>query len=125
MLTAWLGSLILAGVMVLYVLLALGAPLGEYAMGGKQRVLPSRLRLLAVLSALIQLFAILVLLQLGGIYSIGLPDNLARALGYFFGAYLVLNTLGNFFSKSKKERILMTPLSAVAAFCFLYTAFAA
>ncbi len=125
MITAWIGSLLLALVLILYVLLVLGLPLGEYAMGGKYRVLPSQMRVATAISVVIQLFAILVLLQLGEILSIGLPENIAKGVGYFFGAYLVLNTLMNAVSKSKKERLVMTPLSAIAAFCFLYTTFVA
>ncbi len=123
MITAWIGSLLLALVLILYVLLVLGLPLGEYAMGGKYTVLPPQMRVATAISAVIQLFAILVLLQLGEILSIGLPENIAKGVGYFFGAYLILNTFINAVSKSKKERLVMTPLSAIAAFCFLYTAF--
>ena len=122
MLTAWIGSVLFFVIMILYVLLALGLPLGAYAMGGTYRVLPPRFRIATAVSAFVQLFAILVLLQLGNILSIGLPAGVAKGIGIFFGGYLILNTLMNAASKSKKERFLMTPLSAVAAFCFLYTA---
>jgi hypothetical protein len=125
MITAWIGSLLFSLVLILYVLLVLGLPLGEFAMGGKYTVLPAQMRIATAVSALIQLFGILVLLQLGNILPLGLPENIAKGIGYFFGAYLILNTLMNAASKSKKERLVMTPLSAVAAFCFLYTAIAA
>ncbi len=38
-------------------------------------------------------------------------------LGYFFAAYFSLNVVMNLFSKSKKEKILMTPLSLIASAC--------
>ena len=36
--------------------------------------------------------------------------------------YLSLNTVMNFFSKSKKEKYIMTPLSFVTSMCFWITA---
>jgi len=36
--------------------------------------------------------------------------------------YLSLNTVMNFISKSRKERYIMTPLSAITAVCFWITA---
>jgi hypothetical protein len=122
LITAWIGSILLFLIVILYVLLALGLPLGAFAMGGRYKILPVNLRIATAVSILVQLFAILVLLQLGNIFSIGLPENIAKGFGYFFGAYLVVNTLGNAVSKSKEERLIMTPLSAVVAFCFFYTA---
>jgi hypothetical protein len=54
------------------------------------------------------------------VISIGLPFD--RGVCYFFAAYLILNTVMNILSKSKKERLVMTPLSLVTAICFGFTA---
>jgi hypothetical protein len=54
------------------------------------------------------------------VISIGLPFD--RGVCYFFAAYLILNTVMNILSKSKKERLVMTLLSLVTAICFGFTA---
>ena len=74
MISAWIGSLLFLAVAILYLLLALGLPYGDYVMGGKYKIMTN------------------------------------------------LNTLMNAFSQSKKERLVMTPLSFVTAICFLLTA---
>lgn len=121
MITAWIGSITFLCVMILYVLLVLGFPLGEFAMGGKYKVLSKQYRFACALSVLVQLFAILVLMQLGNIFSFGLPENIVKGSAYFLGGYLCINTVMNGLSKSRKERLVMTPLSAITAFCIFYT----
>ncbi len=123
MITAWIGSIVFFIATILYVLLALGLPYGEFAMGGKYRVMPKQMRIVCVISIIVQLIAILVLLERGNVLSIGLPQGLAKGLCIFFAIYLSLNTLMNAVSKSKKERLAMTPLSLVTAVCFWITAF--
>ncbi|MNO49393.1 hypothetical protein D3C76_397450 [compost metagenome] len=121
MLSAWIGSTVFAGAAILYILLSLGLPYGEFAMGGKHKIMPSQMRVACAISVVIQLVAILYLLQTGHVISIGLPFD--RGVCYFFTAYLVLNTVMNALSKSIKERLVMTPLSLVTAICFGLTAF--
>ncbi|AIQ33386.1 hypothetical protein R50345_01150 [Paenibacillus sp. FSL R5-0345] len=120
MLSAWIGSFIFAGAAVFYILLTLGLPYGEFAMGGKHRIMPSQMRVACAVSVVIQLLAILYLLQAGHVISIGLPFD--RGVCYFFAVYLILNTVMNLLSDSKKERLVMTPLSLVTAICFGLTA---
>ncbi|WP_375104503.1 hypothetical protein ACDZ28_09400 [Paenibacillus sp. RS8] len=120
MLSAWIGSFIFAGAAVFYILLTLGLPYGEFAMGGKHRIMPSQMRVACAISVVIQLLAILYLLQAGHVISIGLPFD--RGVCYFFAVYLILNTVMNLLSDSKKERLVMIPLSLVTAICFGLTA---
>ncbi|WP_340006148.1 hypothetical protein MHH52_01270 [Paenibacillus sp. FSL K6-0276] len=120
MLSAWIGSITFAGAAILYILLSLGLPYGEFAMGGKHRVMPSQMRVACAISVVIQLIAILYLLQAGHVISIGSPFD--RGVCYFFAVYLIVNTVMNLLSKSIKERLVMTPLSLVTAICFWLTA---
>lgn len=120
MFSAWIGSSTFAGAAILYILLSLGLPYGEFAMGGKHRIMPSQMRVACAISVVIQLVAILYLLQAGHVISIGLPFD--RAVCYFFTVYLILNTVLNILSKSKKERLVMTPLSLITGICFGFTA---
>jgi hypothetical protein len=122
MAVAWIGSAAFAGVAVLYILLVLGFPYGELAMGGKHKVMPKSMRLACAVSVLVQLLAAAVLMQTGGIISTALSDGLARGLCYFLAVYLTLNTVMNGISRSKKEKYAMTPLSLLTAVCFWITA---
>ncbi len=123
MVTAWIGSLCIVLLILFQVLLALGFPLGEYSMGGKHKVFPPTLRIASIVSAILLSFALYVLLSLGNVIQ---PNDLTTwhdYAGYSFGSYLCLNTILNLVSPSKKERAVMTPLSAILAFCFFYTTY--
>jgi hypothetical protein len=121
MITAFMGSFLLLCVMILYLLLAFGLPFGELAMGGKHKVLPTQYRIACAISTVLLLLAIVALLQTGGFLSTGLPRNIVKGITYFFTFYLFINTIMNTFSKSKKERLIMTPVSAIIALCFIFT----
>jgi hypothetical protein len=116
------GSILFSIVLVLYILLALGFPYGEFAMGGKYKTLPKRERIISIISVLIQIFAILILLHCGNVIELGIPDKAANILCYFFAGYLSLNVILNQLSKSRKERLFMSPLSLFIAICFWLTA---
>lgn len=122
MISAWLGSIAFLFVTILYVLLALGLPYGEFAMGGKYRIMPLHMRVACVISVIIQVIAILVVLQTGNVIYIGLPQSIVKGMCYFFAVYLTLNTFMNGLSRSKQEKTVMTPLSLVTAICFWITA---
>ena len=118
-----IGAILFLGIAIMTILVACGLPLGEFTMGGKYKVLPPKMRFAAWLSLVIQLFAIIIILQTGGLIPLLFPLGLTKGICIFFTTYLSLNTLMNFSSKSKKEKYVMTPLSLVAAICFWITAF--
>ena len=121
--TAILGAGLFAIVAVLTVLVACGLPLGEFTMGGRYKVLPKQFRVIAILSFIIQIFAIILILQAGGFLNLWFSQKLTKFICIFFAAYLTLNTVMNLLSNSKKEKYFATPLSAAAAVCFWLTAF--
>jgi hypothetical protein len=108
---------------VLYIAALFGAPLGEYIMGGKERIQSKRTRIRCIVPIVLQAAAILVLLQLGGILHGFIPLTSATVTGFVFGGFFVINVIFNILSKNKKERRLMTPLAAITAVCFLVLAF--
>ncbi|MCM3633938.1 MULTISPECIES: hypothetical protein [Paenibacillus] len=122
MIAAWIGSILFFAVAILYILLALGLPYGELAMGGKHKVMPKNMRFAIVISVFVQLFAILCILQAGHVISIEAIASFAKGACYFFAFYLIINTAMNAISKSKKEKLVMTPLSFITAICFFITA---
>lgn len=122
MISAWIGSIIILFITFLYILLALGLPFGEFAMGGKYKIMPKQMRVACGISVIIQTIAILALLQTGKVISLDISLGTAKGVCYFFAIYLTINTLVNAISKSKKEKLVMTPLSLVTAICFWITA---
>ena len=119
---AIIGAITFGIAAILYILIALGLPLGEFAMGGKYKIVPPKLRIMIAVSVLIQLFAIMIILQTGGIIPNLFSIKVNRIICYFFAVYLSLNSFLNAFSKSKKERYTATPLSVITAICFWITA---
>ena len=116
------GALLFGFVAILTLLATFGLPLGEFTMGGKYRVLPPNMRVMAGVSFFIQVFAILLILQAGVVIPLWFPASFVKGACFFFAVYLTLNTAMNFLSNSKKEKVVMTPLSSVTAVCFLITA---
>lgn len=109
-------------VIVLSLLIICGLPLGEFTMGGQYKVFPKKLRMVLVSQLILQIFFVIVILQMGGYIPLWFSVGVTRIIGIVMAVYLSLNTIMNFISKSKKEKYVMTPLSFVAAICFWITA---
>ena len=118
-----LGAVLFGLIAIMTILVACGLPLGEYTMGGQHKILPKKCRLAAVVSVAIQIFAMIIILQAGGLLPLWPPFKVTKYICFFFAAYLSLNTIMNMISKSKKEKYVMTPISLIAAICFWITAF--
>ena len=118
-----LASIIVAAIFVsiavFQVLLSLGFPLGEFALGGYYKVLPKKLRILSVINAMILLFMGIVFLQHSNVihFFSFLPINI---LGWIITIFLGINSVANFLSNSKKERLIMTPLSSITFILCLF-----
>ena len=120
---AILGATLFLFVVVISILVALGLPLGEFTMGGQHKVLPKKYRIMAIVSVVIQLFAMVIILQAGGFITLFFSPMITKYICFFFAIYLSLNTIMNLLLKSKKEKYVMTPLSLITAICFWVTAF--
>ena len=118
MVVAIVGSMMFLMVAILYILLAIGLPFGELAMGGKFKIMPKNMRIVCAFSVVIQLFAVIIILQTAEILPLMFSMKVTRGVCYFFAAYLTLNVIMNLASKSKKERLIMYPISSIAAICF-------
>ena len=118
-----LGAGLFGVIAIMTVLVACGLPLGEYTMGGQHKILPKKFRLAAVLSVAIQIFAMIIILQAGGLLPLWFSFKITKYICFFFAAYLSLNTIMNMISKSKKEKYVMTPISLIAGICLWITAF--
>lgn len=109
-------------VIILSILIICGLPLGELTMGGQYKVFPKKLRIVLVIQLILQVFFVLIILQMGEFIPLWFSYNVTKIIGIVMAIYLSLNTVMNLISKSKKEKYIMTPLSFVIAISFWITA---
>lgn len=109
-------------VIIVSILIICGLPLGELTMGGQYKVFPPKLRIVLVTQLILQVFFVLIILQMGEIIPLLFSYNVTKIIGIVMAIYLSVNTVMNLISKSKKEKYIMTPLSFVTAICFWITA---
>ena len=119
---AIIGAGLFSIVIILSVLLICGLPLGELTMGGQYKVFPKKLRIVLVAQLFMQIFFVIIILQMGGFIPLWFSENVTRIICIVMAVYLSLNVVMNFISKSKKEKYIMTPLSVMTAICFWITA---
>lgn len=121
---AIIGAALFSVVIVMSFLLICGVPLGEFTMGGELLdSVPKKIRIVIAVSQLIlQLFFVAVILQSGGIIPMWFSVKVTKIICIITAVYLSINTVMNLFSKSKKEKIVMTPLAFACAVCFWITA---
>ncbi|MFH7323017.1 hypothetical protein [Aeromicrobium sp. JJY06] len=106
---------VLAALAVFQVALALGAPIGRFAWGGQHEVLPTRLRIGSAVSVVLYAAIGAILLARAGAISIGLSDRAVEIAAWVVTGYFALGVLMNAISRSRPERLLMTPTCAVLA----------
>ena len=115
---AIIGAGVFSIVIVLSFLIVCGFPLGELTMGGQYKVFPKKLRIILVMQLILQIFFVVIVLQMGVLIPFWFSENATKIICIIMAVYLSFNTIMNFISKSKKEKYIMTPLSAISAVCF-------
>lgn len=107
----------------LNIALALGAPLGAYAMNARYKVIPSEVRKAFIVPTTMQFVALFVLLSAGHILPEIIPFLVTRILAFFFALYLTFYTATVLFSTAHKERTVMGTFAVITAVCYWITAF--
>ena len=102
--------------------LIFGAPLGRFAWGGQSDVLPTRLRRGSVIAIILYAAFSVILLTTSGILSLPVLEPVAGLLCWMIVAYLAIGVVMNAFSRSKPERLVMTPVAVLLAVCALIVA---
>jgi hypothetical protein len=110
---AALVCLVLAALAVFQAFLVAGAPLGRFAWGGQHQVLPVSLRVGSVVSIVIYTLIATVVLARADLVSAGIADDVVRTATWVIVAYFFLGIGLNLASRSKPERVVMTPVVAV------------
>jgi hypothetical protein len=106
---------LLAALALFQLLLIAGLPLGHFAWGGQNRVLPARLRWGSVVSIVLYAAFAFVALERTDIIDVISSDAFIAILMWVIAGYLLLGVVMNLLSKSKPERYTMAPLSLVLA----------
>ena len=99
------------GLMCFQILLALGFPFGKAAWGGKYKKLPPGFRIASLFSAGIFVFASIIVLEKANVFSVLRSPKVVTFGVWTLAVFLGLNTIGNFVSRSKWEKRIMTPVS--------------
>lgn len=118
-----IGAIAFLPSIALNVALALGAPLGEYAMCGRHKIVPEEVRKAFIVPICMQSLAMYILLSASGIAPMAIPFEITRILCFFFALYLTFYTATVLFSTSRKERCVMGFFAIVATISFWATAF--
>lgn len=82
----------------------------------------TNVRIILVTQLILQIFFVVIILQMGGFVLLRFPYKITKIICIVMAIYLSFNTVMNFISKIKKEKYMMTPLSAISAICFWITA---
>lgn len=107
---------------VLHVLLSAGAPIGEYVLGGKTKVIPQKKRWINNILALVFLFLGLFFLCMANIIPFNIPNLPSRVIMTVYTAFLAYAIIGNiFFTQNKKEKLIMLPCSIICFICSILT----
>jgi hypothetical protein len=114
MTAAVVALVLLAALAVFQGLLVAGLPLGRFAWGGQNEVLPAGLRIGSAVSiALYAVFAVLILHAAGRMTF--LPDGVVSVAMWVLAGFFVLGIAMNAISRSRSERLVMTPVVVLLA----------
>lgn len=120
-LLAILATIALGVIALLHLALALGAPFGRLAWGGRHRVLPGRLRVASGLAVLGCIGSSIVMLSHVGLLSL-VSGTWLVVTSWAVCVYFALGIVRNLLSKSKHERYTMTVVNLLLAVCALVVA---
>lgn len=110
---------ILAGLGVFQVALSCGAPLGRLAWGGNHEVLPARLRIGSAVSVVLYALFAYVAIAAAGMAPPVVNNDVTTVSAWALTAYFTVGVVMNGMSRSKPERLIMTPTALVLATLYL------
>lgn len=106
----------------LHILLILGMPIGEYVLGGNNRVIPLKKRYINVIFACIFLLLGVCYIGKASLLSFQIPEVLLKIIMIIYTVFLAYAIIGNiFFTYSQKEKIVMIPASILGFICSVLT----
>jgi hypothetical protein len=119
MIVALTGAVLLGALALFQASLIAGAPWGRFAWGGQHVVLPTNLRVGSAVSIVLYALFAVFMLQASGALEV-LPRGLVDVGIWVLAGYFVLGVVMNAISRSRPERLVMTPIAlALAAVCLV------
>ena len=119
---AYLFSVLIAFVVAFQLALAVGAPWGEMAMGGKfPGRLPPRMRIAALVQIVVLVFIALIVLTRADVI-LDEFSSLSKSVIWAVVVFSLVGAILNTITPSKKERMLWAPVSLVLLICATYVA---
>ncbi len=125
LIAAIIAVVIFVVISVFQLLLALGLPLGKLAYGGKYEKLPTNMRIMSLVAIGIFALGSISVLERAGIITIFNNPIFTLIVVWVIAIYSAFNTLLNAISKSKQEKLIMTPLSLILSICCFIVAIVA
>lgn len=113
---------VLGALAVFQLLLIAGVPIGRFAWGGQHDVLPRGLRVSSALSILIYALFAAVALERAKLTDTIANSTLETVAMWVITGYFAIGIVMNAMSRSKPERLVMTPTAAVLAVLSLIVA---
>lgn len=121
-LSATLACALLTGLTIFQVALIAGAPFGRIAWGGKYPVLPANLRIGSAVSIGVYAFFAYAALAKAAVVPHLVNESFTSITMWVMTAYFTLGVVMNVVSRSRPERLIMTPAAAALAFLYLVQA---
>jgi hypothetical protein len=118
-LAALAACLILAALAVFQAALIAGAPLGRFAWGGQHEVLPAQLRIGSATSIVLYVLIAYVALAKADLASPLVSEGFTDVTSWVLTGYFGLGIMLNGISRSKPERLVMTPTVLVLTGLYL------
>ena len=112
---------ILGCLCVMQILLITRVPIGHYAWGGKERVMPPRMRIAAVVAIALYVAFAALLSSRAGVLPGGDTPAVVIATWILF-AYAAFSIIANLASRSRQERAVQTPVSVALTLGILLVA---
>lgn len=116
---AVLALAVLIGLAIFQFALIAGAPIGTFAWGGANRVLPTKFRIASVISIILYALFGVFIANKAGLIDLVSDERVVTIGMWIFTVYFFIGIIMNAISRSKPERNLMTPIAAVLAVSFL------
>jgi len=111
---AALAFTVISGLLAIFQLaLILGAPLGRFAWGGQNDVLPPRLRRGSIIAIILYVAFSVIVLTKSAVITVPVLQPVVGLLAWMLVVYLVIGVVMNLLSRSLPERLAMTPVAAV------------
>lgn len=114
--------LILAALTIFQFLLVTGAPLGKFAWGGSYKILPKKLRIASTLSIIIYVVIAALIASRVNLLSVVRDASILTIGMWVLFVYFLSGVVLNAISRSKYERLTMTPVCIILSGCLLILA---